>query len=133
VNSTVEPAALSRGRLLLGEARACRLLEEGQTLGLDEAIAVARAALIELSRSSLDPGSTGSVKLSRREQEVAALLARGASNRQIADTLVIAERTAEMHVSNILAKLGLTARAQVAAWAAEQRAAEREAAAAGQR
>ena len=59
-------------------------------------------------------------RLSRREQEVLSLLARGASNRGIADALVIAERTAEMHVSNILAKLGLSGRAQVAAWAAEQ-------------
>jgi predicted ATPase/DNA-binding CsgD family transcriptional regulator len=132
-NSSVDPAALSRGTLLLGGARGCRLVEEGRTLGLDDAIGLARAELIELGRSSSDADSPGSVKLSRREQEVAALLARGASNRQIADTLVIAERTAEMHVSNILAKLGLTARAQVAAWAAEQRTVEREAAGAGRR
>jgi predicted ATPase/DNA-binding CsgD family transcriptional regulator len=133
VNSPVEPAALSRGALLLGEARPCRLVEEGRALGLDDAIALARAALSEHGRSSSSASAIegGGVKLSRREQEVAALLARGASNRQIADSLVIAERTAEMHVSNILAKLGLSARAQVAAWAAEQRTPAREAAAAG--
>jgi DNA-binding NarL/FixJ family response regulator len=58
--------------------------------------------------------------LTRREREVAALLARGLSNREIAEALVIGERTAEMHVSNILGKLGLTSRAQAAVWAAER-------------
>jgi DNA-binding NarL/FixJ family response regulator len=57
--------------------------------------------------------------LSPREREVASLLARGHTNRQIADTLVISERTAEHHVENIMAKLGLTARTQVAVWATE--------------
>ena len=58
--------------------------------------------------------------LTRREREVAALLARGLSNREIAEALVIGERTAEMHVSNILGKLGLASRTQVAVWAAER-------------
>ena len=57
--------------------------------------------------------------LTRREQEVARLIAGGLTNRQIADELVIGERTAEMHVSNALGKLGLTSRAQVAVWAAQ--------------
>ena len=55
--------------------------------------------------------------LTRREREVVDLLARGMTNRQIADALVIAERTAETHVCNILGKLRLSSRAQVAAWA----------------
>ena len=46
-----------------------------------------------------------------------ALVAQGASNRAIADTLVIAERTAEIHVSNILGKLGVSSRTQAAAYA----------------
>ena len=56
----------------------------------------------------------------RREREVAALIARGLTNRQIAAKLVIAERTADTHVANILGKLGFAARAQVAAWAVER-------------
>jgi DNA-binding NarL/FixJ family response regulator len=52
---------------------------------------------------------------------VAALLARGYTNRQIADSLVISERTADGHVANILSKLGFKTRAQVAAWAVEHR------------
>ena len=54
--------------------------------------------------------------LTPREREVAALLLRGMSNRQIAEDLVITERTAETHVCRILSKLGLDSRAQIAAW-----------------
>jgi len=57
--------------------------------------------------------------LTRREQEVAALVARGRSNRAIADELVISERTVEKHVANILARLEVTSRAQLAVWAHE--------------
>jgi predicted ATPase/DNA-binding CsgD family transcriptional regulator len=58
--------------------------------------------------------------LTRRELEVTALIARGLTNRQIADELVIADLTADTHVRNIFGKLGFRSRAQVAAWAAEQ-------------
>lgn len=55
--------------------------------------------------------------LTSREREVAGLVAKGLSNRQIAEHLYVSERTAETHVQNILVKLGFTSRAQVAAWA----------------
>jgi non-specific serine/threonine protein kinase len=58
--------------------------------------------------------------LSRREREIAALIAIGYSNKEIASDLVIAERTAEAHVEHIRNKLGLRSRAQIAAWAADQ-------------
>ncbi|HEX6673524.1 MAG TPA: AAA family ATPase [Actinomycetes bacterium] len=61
--------------------------------------------------------ATGPVVLSRREQEVAALVARGLTNREIARTLFLSERTAENHVQHILTKLGFGSRAQIAAWA----------------
>jgi non-specific serine/threonine protein kinase len=54
--------------------------------------------------------------LTAREREIVHLLASGASNREVADRLVIALSTAERHVSNILHKLGLRTRAQVASW-----------------
>ncbi len=57
--------------------------------------------------------------LTAREREVAALIARGQTNRAIAARLVISERTADTHVQHILNKLGLDSRAQIAAWAAE--------------
>jgi DNA-binding CsgD family transcriptional regulator len=58
--------------------------------------------------------------LTQRERAVAALLARGKSNREIADELVVAPRTIETHVSSILSKLDLTSRAQIAIWATEK-------------
>ncbi len=56
--------------------------------------------------------------LTRREREIAELVGRGLTNRQIADVLHIAERTAENHVQHILVKLAFSNRSQIAAWAA---------------
>jgi pimeloyl-ACP methyl ester carboxylesterase/class 3 adenylate cyclase len=61
-------------------------------------------------------GERPSVALSRREREIASLLALGLSNRQIADELVISTATVERHVANMLAKLGYRSRTQIAAW-----------------
>jgi predicted ATPase/DNA-binding CsgD family transcriptional regulator len=58
--------------------------------------------------------------LTRREWEIAQLLGEGLSNKDIADRLVISQRTAETHVERILSKLGFTSRLQVASWVAEQ-------------
>ena len=71
-----------------------------------------------LSQEALTSSRYGG--LSAREREVAALVAHGRSNREIAAHLVVSERTAEAHVSNILGKLGFTTRAQIAAWAVEK-------------
>jgi non-specific serine/threonine protein kinase len=51
---------------------------------------------------------------------VAGLVAEGKSNREIADALVVGERTVEGHVSNILAKLDFRSRAQISAWVIQQ-------------
>jgi DNA-binding NarL/FixJ family response regulator len=58
--------------------------------------------------------------LTAREREVATLIARGYSNREIAEALVVSERTVETHSGHIREKLGLTSRTQVATWAVEQ-------------
>lgn len=60
----------------------------------------------------------GPPALTPREREVTALLTEGLTNAQLAERLYISPRTAAVHVSNILAKLGMTSRAEVAAWAA---------------
>jgi non-specific serine/threonine protein kinase len=58
--------------------------------------------------------------LTAREREVAALVAQGKTNREIAAALTLSERTVEVHVSNILGKLSFSSRAQIAAWAVDQ-------------
>ncbi len=58
--------------------------------------------------------------LTAREREIAALIAQGNFNREIADVLVLSERTIETHVSNIMLKLNFTSRRQIASWAIER-------------
>jgi non-specific serine/threonine protein kinase len=58
--------------------------------------------------------------LTTREREVAVLIAQGKFNREIADLLVVSERTIETHVSNTMFKLGFTSRRQIAAWVVEK-------------
>ncbi len=82
-----------------------------QALGMS-AYADRTAALVARLDRARPPG------LSEREAEVARLVAQGLTNRQIAERLVISERTAENHVQHILAKLGFTTRSQIAAWSA---------------
>ncbi|MFD8230464.1 ATP-binding protein [Streptomyces sp. NPDC059696] len=69
----------------------------------------------------LPPHDDGTVRLTRRETEVAQLVAEGLANQQIADRLVIARRTAEGHVERILGKLGFSNRSQIAAWVTARR------------
>ncbi|HKX16504.1 MAG TPA: LuxR C-terminal-related transcriptional regulator [bacterium] len=64
--------------------------------------------------------SAGRPKLTAREREVAALVARGLTNREISSSLVIAERTVDAHVEHILNKLGVDSRTHIATWAVEQ-------------
>jgi DNA-binding CsgD family transcriptional regulator len=89
-------------------------------LAFKEAVGHYQHAL-RLLESRAPAGPSTWARLTRREHDVTALIARGLTNRQIAEILVIGERTVEMHVSNVLGKLGLASRAQVAVWAVEQR------------
>jgi DNA-binding NarL/FixJ family response regulator len=78
-----------------------------------------RAALATLERrlGRGDEMVTGPPELTPREREVVALLADGLTNAEVAERLYISPRTAGVHVSNILAKLGMSSRTEVAAWA----------------
>jgi len=58
--------------------------------------------------------------LTQRELEIVKLLAKGATNKEIADTLFITENTAKVHIKNILDKLGLRNRQQVVAYGVQQ-------------
>jgi ATP/maltotriose-dependent transcriptional regulator MalT len=88
----------------------------GATRDVDEAAQVLRA-LGETRRTATRQQGV----LTQREQEVLALLAHGLTNRQIAERLVISAKTAEHHVSQILAKLGLRSRVEAAAYVAKHK------------
>jgi DNA-binding CsgD family transcriptional regulator/tetratricopeptide (TPR) repeat protein len=95
----------------------------------DEAAALATACVATAEQLGMAPllanatelvttlggrGSDG--PLTKREREIAVLVSQGLSNRQIAATAYISDRTVETHVQHILGKLGFTARTQIAAW-----------------
>jgi predicted ATPase/DNA-binding SARP family transcriptional activator/DNA-binding CsgD family transcriptional regulator len=105
---------LAAARSRLGEAAWERALTEGRAMSLDEATEYA------LSSPEEPPAAEPAVELTRREQEVAALVARGLTNRQISAELGISERTAANHVARILRRLGLHSRTQIATWATER-------------
>ena len=96
---------------------------EGTSYSFDQAVALAlgeRNAAGERTPASGRPRTGAPGGLTRREQEVAGLLAEGLSNKDIAARLVISQRTVETHVDHILGKLGMTSRGQVASWVAAQ-------------
>ncbi len=111
----------------LGEAATGRLWAEGRAMTADAAVAAALTAQPPVaaargnentSQRAASPELSPLAGLTRREAEIVALIVRGHSNKGIADDLVISPATAARHVANILAKLGFTSRAQIAAWAA---------------
>jgi non-specific serine/threonine protein kinase len=96
-------------------------LARGAAMSGAEAIAFALGESAQpVSRPADTRPGAGHARLTRREQEVAALVARGMSNGQIAAMLIVSARTVETHVQHIMDKLGVSARAQIAAWAATQ-------------
>lgn len=109
---------LTRTREALGDAAYKQAFEEGSTMRFDDAVALASGRRTPAPAAADTHGDE--VRLTRRESEIAALVAEGLTNREIAERLVITRRTAEAHVAHILGKLSVTSRAQLAAWAAAQ-------------
>lgn len=108
-----------RARAVLGDGAFDAELRRGTELSLDDTVSY---ALGERSRSSNEETAESEEPnpLTRREQQVVALVAEGRSNKEIAAALVIAQRTAEGHVERVLTKLGFTSRVQIAAWATKR-------------
>ncbi|TJZ57260.1 LuxR family transcriptional regulator [Streptomyces piniterrae] len=100
----------------LGDTAYAAAVEAGGRLTLEQSVAY---ALEESSAPTPPPpADEASAPLTRRERQVAGLVAQGMTNKEIAAELTISRRTAEGHVEHILTKLGFTSRAQIAAWAA---------------
>jgi predicted ATPase/DNA-binding NarL/FixJ family response regulator len=101
-------------RRAIGEGGADAALRWGAGLGPDEALAYALREDVSAETAHRP------VSLTRRESEVARLIAEGMSNRRIAAELVISQRTVEGHVEHVLTKLGFTSRTQIAVWVRER-------------
>jgi non-specific serine/threonine protein kinase len=122
VNQTYRPpmirmqleAWLAPARATVGAA-AAKLFDKGRGLTLDDAIALG------LDDEPDDPSRAGpSAALTRREREIAVLVATGLTNREIAGRLYLSVRTVEVHVDHTLTKLGFRTRTQLAAWMHEE-------------
>jgi non-specific serine/threonine protein kinase len=99
----------------------CELADEVPDVELRDNFVRQANAMMTLPRPStpLRMAKQAHSGLTRREREVAALVAMGKSNREIAETLVLGVRTVEGHVSSILGKLGFTSRTEIALWTIE--------------
>jgi predicted ATPase/DNA-binding CsgD family transcriptional regulator len=111
-----------RARAELGDDAFGEAFGLGRGFGPEQTVSYAvGAAGTPARKPSVATPADDLLDLSRREREVAALVAEGLTNREIAGRLVISQRTAESHVDHILTKLGLTGRAQIAAWIGRRR------------
>jgi non-specific serine/threonine protein kinase len=111
--------SVAAARAALGDQGFAAAFRRGRQMPLAQVLTDAELTRRSTRSGQVNAGGAGS--LTSREEEIAGLLAQGLSNKAIAKSLVIAQRTAETHVANVLVKLGLTSRSQVAAWVAEQR------------
>ncbi|MFF0452837.1 protein kinase [Nocardia africana] len=91
-------------------------LREGAAMSFDAAAAFALGERV----TAVEPKPHSAGSLTKRERQVAELVAQGMTNKAIAARLVISPRTADGHVEHILTKLGFTSRAQIGVWAAQQ-------------
>lgn len=105
-------------RRSLGERAYTKAFTEGTQRPLDELAGELLGRTTTQSAATTDEPLD---ELTKREREVAALVAQGMTNKQIAQALVISQRTAEGYVERILIKLGFTSRSQIAATVAETR------------
>ena len=108
-------------RAMLEEAAWEEAFAQGRTMPAEEAAEFALSEEVVPTPESPPAGGETDDPLTRREREVAALVARGFSNREIASEVHLSGRTIENHIANIKRKLGRSSRTEIAAWATQQR------------
>ena len=120
------PFAAARARLAQGRALAAAGNRDAALAALKEAEAAfdrfgarrlrdaAARELRTLGHRVRRPAVTGDGPLTAREQEIAALVAAGRTNKEVAGQLVLSERTIEAHLRNVYAKLGVRSRVELA-------------------
>jgi non-specific serine/threonine protein kinase len=114
--------AVALARKSLGETAFAEAWAEGKAMPIEDAVGFALSTAVSRPFGPVErvaPTSDASAPLTRRERNVAELVGRGLTNREIAAELVISTWTASTHVRNILGKLGIGRRAQLAAWTVE--------------
>jgi DNA-binding CsgD family transcriptional regulator len=112
----------------VGEAEFRQAWADGREMSLEKAVEIALTEIetnksVEAHSSGLSLRQAGKEKfggLTHREREVATHIAQGESNHEIAEALVVSERTVESHITNILNKLGFMSRVQIRKWALER-------------
>jgi predicted ATPase/DNA-binding CsgD family transcriptional regulator len=111
----------ARSREALGDRAYDDARQEGARLSRDEIIAYALDVRTSSSGATSQPSAAkNEPRLTKRERQIAELVARGLSNKDIAAELVISQRTAEGHVERIRTKLGFNSRTRIAAWILQQ-------------
>ena len=115
--------AVIDSRTLLGEKDFAAAWTQGRTMTPEQALAAQVSEVIS-AEPSAQPLPTYPDGLTAREVEVLRLVAAGSSNQEIADTLVISERTVNSHLVHIFNKLGVNSRAAAAAFAIRQKLAD---------
>jgi predicted ATPase/DNA-binding CsgD family transcriptional regulator len=118
----IRKSGADAARNSLGEERFDALTGRGYAMSLSVALAVARSEAPAAPPADTAASGAAVKSLTRREKEIAELVADGLGNREIAERLYLSKRTVDSHLEHIFTKLGFTSRTQVTAWVRERRA-----------
>jgi DNA-binding NarL/FixJ family response regulator len=108
-------AELRMAMLRMGEHRAAEARESGRSLSLDEAVDQALAVQASTTAPPVATRGQRGLGLTEREMQVVRLAAEGKTNREIAEVLILSDKTIKRHLDNVFAKLGVSSRTAAAA------------------
>jgi predicted ATPase/DNA-binding CsgD family transcriptional regulator len=112
----IRKGAADTARAALGEQRFDELLSRGLAMHLADALAMAKGETPAEGVLGGESDASAAKQLTRREKEIAALVAAGLGNREIAMRLFLSKRTVDSHMEHIFTKLGFSSRTQLASW-----------------